>query len=333
MQRMIATIVAAGICLCFGLLAATADAGDYHVGATLVCADCHKNGKRLTRQDANETCLSCHGNAATSAPGVLDVNASGTPRQAGPLNGAGGSLRDHTGHTLGSSDPAPGGTWAPGAGGMACTDCHAAHGQAGQYRNLVLRPGTAEADRQISYSMGQANDRTRDVWLRPAPTMAGRYAVENARFNQPDPTRSAYAAWCQGCHTQFHGAAGSSNMGGMFGGEVGRPWLRHPTVGVPVGARGDSHSSYTRYASLGNRVPTLSPSGAWPARDNAVSCMSCHKAHGNRNPFGLLFMSGRGQITEEGDTGGGKYVHLCQQCHSQGMESGPLAAAPLTKRR
>jgi hypothetical protein len=108
-------------------------------------------------------------------------------------------------------------------------------------------------------------------------------------------------------------------MGGMFGGEAGRPWLRHPTVGVAVGARGNRHSSAIRYASLGNRVPAMSPSGFWPAPDNAVSCMSCHKAHGNRNPFGLLYMSGAGQLTEEGDTGGGRYIHLCQQCHTQGL--------------
>jgi len=40
----------------------------------------------------------------------------------------------------------------------------------------------------------------------------------------------------------------------------------------------------------GNRAQTLSASGRWPAPDNTVSCMSCHKAHGNRNPFGLLKM-------------------------------------------
>jgi hypothetical protein len=154
---------------------------------------------------------------ATAAPAVLDVNVSGIPRQAGALNGAGGGLRDHMGHTLGSADRAPGGSWFPAAGGMTCTDCHTAHGQAGQYRNLALRPGTAATDRLITYSSGPINDRTKHVWLRPAQTMAGRYAAENVSFNQPDSTRSAYAEWCQGCHTEFHGAAGAPNMGGMRG--------------------------------------------------------------------------------------------------------------------
>jgi len=100
-----------------------------------------------------------------------------------------------------------------------------------------------------------------------------------------------------------------------------------------VGARGDRHSSFVRYASLGNRVPTMSPSGAWPAQDNAVSCMSCHKAHGNGNPFGLLYMSGQGQLTEEGDTGGSHYIDLCHQCHTQGIEAGPSVASPTATAR
>lgn len=45
--------------------------------------------------------------------------------------------------------------------------------------------------------------------------------------------------------------------------------------------------------------------------------MSCHKAHGNRNPFGLIFMTGTGAtVTEDGD--GGVYKDLCRQCHTQG---------------
>jgi Doubled CXXCH motif (Paired_CXXCH_1) len=305
--------------LLLGSAAGPVSAGAYHTGDTAICGDCHTKGKRLSHQDANEVCLSCHGRAPTNAPGVLEANPSGVVRQAGALNGMGGMLPAHVGHTLGGPDRAPGGAWAPSAGGMTCTDCHAAHGEAGQYRNLLLRPGAAESDRRITYASGPSNDPTKDVWLRPSPTMAGRYAAENVHFNQPDLRLSAYAAWCQGCHARFHGAPGTPNMGGMAGGENGNAWVRHPTVGVAVGARGDRHSSFARYASLGNRVQTLSPSASWPALDNAVSCMSCHKAHGNRNPFGLLYMSGRGQLTEEGDTGGGKYINLCQQCHQQGL--------------
>lgn len=313
----LATLIA-GLSL-WGQMIGVARAGDYHVGNTLVCAECHKSGFKISRQEVYSVCVSCHGGATADAPAVLAANPSGLPRQAGALNGIGGGLSHITGHTLGSPDQAPGGSWSAAMGGLTCTDCHAAHGEARQYRNLKLRPGTADTDRRITYSSGPVNDRTKDVWLTPATTLAGRYAAQQVAFNQPDVRQAAYAAWCQGCHSALHGAAGSASMGGMFGGEIGRGWLRHPTVGVGVGARGDRHSSFLRYASLANRVPTLSPSGSWPDRDNAVSCMSCHKGHGNRNPFGLLYMSGQGSLTEEGDTGGGRYVQLCQQCHAQGL--------------
>ena len=328
MRRLSAALGAMSAGIVLALIGGPAAAGDYHTGSTIVCGDCHTTGKALSRLDANNVCLSCHGNVASTAPGVLDMNPGGLPRQAGALNGMGG-LPHFTGHTLGSGDQAPGGRWAAGAGGLGCTDCHAAHGEPGQYRNVVLRPGTADTDRRITYSTGAVNDRTKDVWQRPSVTAAGRYAAANVRFNQPDATIAAYAAWCQGCHTLLHGAAGASNMGGMFGGDLGRPWMRHPTMGVAVGALGNRHSSFARYVSLANRVPTLSRSGSWPAADNAVSCMSCHKAHGNRNPFGLLYMSGHGQLTEEGDSEGGRYIDLCHQCHTQGIEAGPSAPLPL----
>ncbi|HEY7678378.1 MAG TPA: hypothetical protein VIG69_15000, partial [Candidatus Methylomirabilis sp.] len=222
MERFTVTLRAFGFVLLCGLGAGSAGAGDYHVGATSACGDCHKNGTSISRQDVNGVCLSCHGATATDAPAVLATNPSGIPRQGGALNGMGG-LPHGAGHTLGSPNHAPGGIWTPGAGGLICTDCHAAHGEPAQYRNLVLRPGAAPTDRRITYKSGPANDRTKDVWVKPAATVAGRYAADSVRFNQPDSTQSAYAAWCQGCHTLFHGPAGASNMGGMSGGEVGRP--------------------------------------------------------------------------------------------------------------
>ncbi len=51
-------------------------------------------------------------------------------------------------------------------------------------------------------------------------------------------------------------------------------------------------------------------------------CQSCHKAHGNQNPFGLIYMArSGGTITEEGTTTGDPKVgirNLCGQCHGQG---------------
>jgi len=39
----------------------------------------------------------------------------------------------------------------------------------------------------------------------------------------------------------------------MSGGGMGRAWLRHPTVGVSVGAGGEGHLSFARHASPGQQ--------------------------------------------------------------------------------
>jgi hypothetical protein len=53
------------------------------------------------------------------------------------------------------------------------------------------------------------------------------------------------------------------------------------------------------------------------------SCFSCHKGHGNDNPFGLIFMGGATATavtpaTENGD--GGNFRSMCHQCHAQGAD-------------
>lgn len=315
-------------------LAASAQAGLYHGGDAGACQDCHKTATRdqgpvliaslitplprqssFSRMDVNRTCLDCHSGRGGTGDGssVLSIASGALVRQAGALNGPGGLA--HSGHTLGSTQRAPGGRWRPGPQGLTCTDCHDAHGENGQYRNLVLRPGTATEDRRVTFVVGPNNDLQKNVWIRSDFGGAEVHDARNVRFNQPRPGRSAYGEWCQGCHTDFHGAAGSPNMGGVNG------WTRHPSADARIGGGPGRNSSLTRYAALANRVPTMSASGSWPASDNTPSCMSCHKAHGNGNPFGLLYMAGVGQITENGDSQGKNQTHLCQQCHTQGLSS------------
>jgi hypothetical protein len=318
---------------CLALISVPVHAGLYHTRDSGSCQECHKpeatrqgpalkaalitaapNQNSFPPMDVNQTCLDCH--SGRGGPGDGPSVVSGTPvtfiRQAGFLNGPNGL--GYTGHTLGSTQQAPGGTWRPGPQGLVCSDCHDPHGNSGQFRNLVLRPGTATEDRQITFVLSPANMSQRDVWIQAGLDGTGKYDSRNIRFNQPRPGRSAYGEWCQGCHTAFHGSAGSANMGGGA-----NPWKRHPSADARIGAGPRQHSSLSRYASLANRVPTMSTSGKWPSSDNTVSCMSCHKAHGNGNPFGLLFMAGRGQLTEGGDSVGKSQIDLCHQCHTQGL--------------
>jgi hypothetical protein len=141
--------------------------------------------------------------------------------------------------------------------------------------------------------------------------------------------------WCAGCHPNFHGEPGDLNsVGGIFhpddpmdpgAGGVYEEFLRHPTAGVNIGAIGGGHSQLGIYNGHTNKVKVMSEVGVWdPAgSDVTPTCISCHKAHGNGNAFGLIYRSGSGTITENGDTGaassstGPVLEHLCGQCHTQ----------------
>ncbi|MCC7144114.1 MAG: hypothetical protein IT349_18615 [Candidatus Eisenbacteria bacterium] len=324
----------------FALLIAAplAMAGDFHSGSTLICADCHvmhysqthgynEDGSGiyaplgndgpyhyLLRNEINDLCLTCHNNASF-APDVLGANSNGYVRAGGALNRDGTAPYYHaTGHTLDATDVAPGGSWTN-PDGLHCTDCHHQHGAGGAYRNLRVKTGTAPSNSTVTYAIG-TNDLTKDVFERNTTPMAAHYAYDNVDFNEPVQTDSKYAMFCKGCHTEFHGAKGGTEVGGSATGE----WLRHPNSDANIGGIGGGHSRLSQYNGKVNKVKVMSATGVWdPApADVTPSCMSCHKAHGNQHGFGLIFMSGTGTVTEEGDANGVSAKDLCKQCHIQG---------------
>jgi len=333
----------------FLLVPAVLMAGDYHRGDDLVCAECHvMHGEQhhgynpdgggsytpigpdapyeyLLRNKINDLCLSCHDGG--SAPDVLEANSGSDIRQAGALNRDGTApYYKYTGHTLDTVAVAPGGTWSPDTSGfemgLNCVNCHHPHGYEGygnpdtllgQYRNLRSDPG-GTSNKWVNYAVG-TNDLTKPVFERSAAS----YDISDVDFNEPLTDGSYYAAWCQGCHTDYHGKQGDANMGGTGGVE----WLRHPTADADIGAIGGGHSSKSVFASHTNKVKVMTATENWnpsteaEVTDHTPSCFSCHKAHGNKNPFGLIFMKGTGTVTEEGDDGT-SVKDLCKQCHVQG---------------
>lgn len=343
MKRFLAVLAAAALCA----LPMAALAGDYHVGTSLICSDCHVahysqshaytvggfSGTPigtagpynwLLRNEINELCLTCH-DGQSFAPDVFGDNGGVLQnRLAGGLNAAAGhrpndtGFNDIDGHTLWSTAVAPGGTWSN-AEGLECANCHRVHGSASQYRNLQISTtaGAQFFGKTVTYAIG-TNDLTKDVFERSAAS----YAEADVDFNEPNTSASAYGNWCAACHPNFHGSGGAANMGGSTGGDVGGnfPWVRHPTADVNIGQNSRGASDLGTFNSRVNRVKVMDSQGLWngTTADNTVtpSCFSCHKSHGNKNGFGLIFMAGTGTVTEEGD--GGQYRNLCKQCHVQG---------------
>jgi hypothetical protein len=343
-----------GMALCVAIAAVPVMAGDYHRGTTLNCAECHvmhssqqhglnSNGggnfttigpapgtyDYLLRNEVNELCLTCHDNQ-TFAPDVLEENGGTQPttgRQAGALNNGSSSNYFHAdGHTLGSTDVAPGGTFSN-ANGLECTDCHAAHGRgttpvSNPYRNLRTTNTATSVAWSMSYTVGVA-DPTKDVYEANA-SGSDHYDVGNVNFYERSQDSSMYGQVCQACHIDFHGNASSSNMRNQLG-PAGTEWLRHPTAGANVGALGGGHSSLTVFKNKLYRPKVMSASGDWGTQgvawaaapaDLSPSCFSCHKGHGNKRSFGLIYPTGNAPISEEGD--GTLYKELCKACHTQG---------------
>jgi hypothetical protein len=355
MKRLMLALVV----LALAAFATVAMAGDYHVGQLLVCSDCHVMhgsqshpypetsewnqpgtgapfAKLLRQSSINATCLACH-DGRTDVPDVLGVTTAAPThgRMAGALNvesghgytnDAGYVIGD--GHTLWSMDTPPGNTTGyTTTAGLACSDCHSAHGSA-YFRNMRGSTSTTNAfyNRFVTYEIGGTPTNTKDVYEAGARS----YGVDNVNFEEPDQTKSAFGNWCMGCHTTFHGAPADANIG-PAGNEI-----RHPTAGVDLSA-----SNLTQYNKHTNKVKLMDAAGKWDGTTatSTPSCFTCHKSHGNKNGFGLIWFVDNtttgpnpaptpGTATEEGD--GGAYRDLCRQCHTQGSfpAGNPTAIIP-----
>jgi len=313
----------------------------------------------LLKAPANQLCLACH-DGQSFAPDVLGVNANASPangRSAGALNDPtqGTPYDQWKGHTLGSTATPPG--WNPTAagvpaanqydatGGLECISCHLQHGSATVYRNL----GPRNAAFQPTYVLGTANDATKDVWINiaspytpntgNAATFNPLYATANVSYNRTDPavptgattqTSNRLDTFCSACHGDFHGGPGDANIGATAAALDG--FLRHPTSKTPIGASGAAgfggHSTLSRYTAATTKVKVYA-SDKTGYTDATPGCLTCHKAHGNQNPFGLVFLNRTASsVSEEGGYAAGQvemangygqgYRNLCGQCHSQG---------------
>ena len=326
------------ILVVFGLTS-LALAGDFHTTTSLVCSDCHvmhysethtftgaatpdpllaPGGPfpRLLKNSQSQLCLACH-DGKIDAPDVRGSNTGIFIRAAGQLT-VSGDGNEGTGHTIGSAAAPPGGTWSN--PGFQCIHCHDKHGN-GYYRNLLPNPGTSTG-KTVTYMTGSAYTGTAAIQQLAKTPLSTHYAASNIlyRQSQASSTNFGLSEWCGGCHGDFHGAGGASNIGGSPSGDTGiSRWLRHPTRDVTM-AEGvaNRHVDTTHwFSSLLSRVPVVSPNGTIPGTasgsDNEVFCGSCHKAHGSQHLIGLIFDNETTVTAEDGTS----LNQTCQQCHYQ----------------
>ncbi|RMF94830.1 MAG: hypothetical protein D6734_06830 [Candidatus Schekmanbacteria bacterium] len=342
MKRLIVLLLS--VMLVIGL-GAVVYAGDYHDGASLVCNQCHtmhastahdygstSGGYSYTPAEhllkaggsTNDLCLSCHDNGV--GPDVMGTNDTGsTQRSAGALNKVGGTgpYAEYMGHTIGSTDTAPGGTWSN-SNGLSCADCHQHHGadfnvgdvggntNIDNYRNLSPVAGGATPTLGVSYAAG-TNDLSRDIF----EAGVGVRTIAGVNLNEPNSSKSGIAEFCKKCHTNLHGDVGGAEIGGSI---ANGAFIRHPAAGVDIGDIGGGHSSLDQLNSINNPVRVMDPDGSWTAGaydgNETPTCLTCHRAHGNGNSFGLIYQAGTSTITEDGD--GTNVRDLCNNCHIQG---------------
>jgi hypothetical protein len=316
----------------------------------------------LLKAPANQLCLMCHDNQ-TFAPDVyaLNTNAASYPqgRAAGGINdpAAGAPYDTWKGHTLGSTATPPGWnpaslgatlppTWYDPTGGLECISCHAQHGPATAFRNLgSYSLGGFAAQARPTYVISTTDTTTQDVWVNiPTGYVAGTgnpatfgpyYDQSKILFNRNDTTigtthsSNRLDVFCATCHGNFHGGTGDANIGGGTVGAAADGFIRHPTSLQVMGqATAGGHSSLTRYVANTAKVPVYSSAqAAGGFTDATPGCVSCHKAHGNQNPFGLFYLNRipASAIDEQGAWATGEVVNdqngtrnLCGQCHGQG---------------
>lgn len=309
------------------LVAGAVCAGEWHIGGSLRCGDCHLQhasdkgqplpggpySTLLKNTTVNELCLSCHDGTDPTAPDVLApvIMYSGTP--AGQSGGGAfeppGAISSH-GHTLDQSAATP-----LSSGGLpislTCASCHAVHGN-GNFRNLLEDPaGIGETN-----LLALGTDVFREFAPDDPPTASGSvaaYQAENVAYV------SGFASWCSSCHDQLR----AMPLGGLPA-----HFSAHPSD-VPLNLYSPQNHTDPQHWIAGSgagfavgslpgagvrRVPHESPtatdlvSARTVRASDEVFCLSCHGAHGTG--FGKAL---RWPYVE----GGPAYIAGCQQCHNR----------------
>ncbi len=305
------------------LAAPGVSAGDWHLGESLACGQCHiqhssADGQPipggpysvlLIKSSVNELCLSCHDGSDPSAPDVLapiSMYSQGTIAESAAGHFTVVGVGQVSGHDLGIASPIPLNGFGKSMT-LTCASCHDYHGNT-NYRNLRFDPAgvgdsiTIEAGRDLFWNVAPAN-----------PPNASGSAIAYNRGNIGYKT--GWSRWCGSCHDQV--AVNSAAV-------LPAHFNAHPSD-VSVGSSG--HTNVNHWVSGGGegfvgsspitgegvpRLPFLQPqatdfaSSQIAQSSNMVFCGSCHASHGTANTKNLRWPYVDGGIN---------YLSGCQQCH------------------
>jgi hypothetical protein len=295
----------------------------------------------LIADGTNATCLACHDAPFGTNTDVFKTNTTTLNgfRSAGALNGTVAGHEDNTvyqdyfGHTLGSTATPPGwdadanGAYDPGNEGFTCSFCHAVHGGAQDaFRNLggsayvgpaplraaATNPFKTKYPTIPAFPLAAGTfDTSVDVMVwaaadRPAGAGTSSRDARNVVFGKGSGNvngANGMNNYCANCHGMFHGATTTNAVG---------EHLKHPTSG--------SEDVVARMAAGGAQFDVTRP--VYTANDRSageIGCLTCHKAHGNKHAFALIWpANGTAEAAttsfEEGD--GTAFPSLCATCHS-----------------
>ncbi|MEK7775311.1 MAG: cytochrome c3 family protein [Candidatus Zixiibacteriota bacterium] len=315
----------------------------YHYGATLTCSQCHvmhasqqhpnegqsagdpfgpfpqsftPNTSLLKAADPVALCLTCHDNV-TGIPDVVNEDANGlAERSAGHFGSPG--VNNPKGHKLDYGLKTDdwelcmrchfGGTFTTAS--VTCIDCHNPHGN-GRPRNLQW----------ASYPGGEPQF---GLLQNPGATGMAKYERANVGYGTDNTENLREVTnMCIDCHHVFTGQSyndpnndGIHSLHPSYDSERGDPnniaqGVAKGSVDVPhwEDGTGAGFVFTPRLRFVNDGATDFVSSHVVDASANGVLCLSCHKAHGGDNAFGLLWNPQTG-INGEG----------CEQCHNRSAQ-------------
>ncbi|OFX17076.1 MAG: hypothetical protein A2Z18_00280 [Armatimonadetes bacterium RBG_16_58_9] len=268
-------------------------------------------------------CLSCHDGTDPRAPDIISSGTAANPSNvvatpytskygssAGFFQGDYLAAANPGGHDLrpGVTITAPLSTGYSKSGGLVCSDCHDVHGSA-NYRNLVPDPNPNHPGSYELVLNRQIRENTPVNTQNPNPVVA--YDTANVSFY----VQNNISAWCADCHDLLDQNANGTSPAHFRG---------HPSDVQLLGT--GYHTDVANWSSPGieaqtgfgldvgdmsGGIPRLrygSPTGSNTSAGSSdtVFCLSCHKAHGSKNEYGMVWPYHREGL----DSYSG-----CQQCH------------------